>query len=101
LSDFEKPELKSKPAMPKPTGLTLINTLEFGLYEEKLAKVRCYNEHITNTSLNEMHGVHLMTHIKTAITKAFAKLYYGKVYRLDLPANVEENLLSPQMRPNS
>jgi len=32
-------------------------------------------------------------HIKTAITKAFAELYYSKVDILDLPANVEENLL--------
>jgi len=49
LSDFE---LKAEPAMPKPTGLELINSLEFGLYEENLAEVRHYNEHITNTSLN-------------------------------------------------
>jgi len=93
LSDFKKPNLKSKPAMPKPTGLDLINSLEFGLYEENLAEVRCYNEHITNTSLNEMRGAHLMTNIKTAITKAFAKLYYGKVNILDLLADVEENFL--------
>jgi len=93
LSDIEKPKLKAKPAMPKPTGLDLINNLEFGLYEEKLAQVRHYNDYVKNTSLNEMHSVHLMNHIKTAITKAFAKLYYSKVDMLDLPANVEENLL--------
>jgi len=93
LSDFEKPKLKAKPAMPEPTGLDLIDSLEFGLYEEMLAKVRRYNEDITNTSINEMHGVHLMNNIKTAITKAFAELYYGKVDMLDLPADVEENLL--------
>jgi len=34
-----------------------------------------------------------MTHIKRAITKAFAKLYYGKVNILDLPANVENFLV--------
>jgi len=79
--------------MPQPTGLNLIDSLEFGLYEEKLAEVRHYNEHITNTSLNEMRGVHLMANIKTAMIKAFAELYYGKVNMLDLPANVEENLL--------
>jgi len=93
LSDFKKPELKAEPAKPKPTGLDLIDSHEFGLYEEKLAEVRCYNEHITNTSLNEMRGVHLMTHIKTAITKDFAELYYGKVDMLDQPDDVEENLL--------
>jgi hypothetical protein len=93
LSDFEKPKLKAEPAKPKPTGLDLINSLEFGLYEEKLAKVRCYNDYITKTSLNEMHGVQLMNHIETAITKAFAKLYYSKVDILDLPANIEENML--------
>jgi len=93
LSDFEKPKLEAKLAMPEPTGLDLIDSLEFGLYEEKLAEVRCYNEYITNTSLNDMHGVHLMTHIKMAITKAFAELYYGKVNMLDIPANVEENFL--------
>jgi len=61
-------KLKAKPAMPEPTGLNLIDSLEFGLYEEKLAKVsRYHNEHITNTSINEMHGVHLMNNIKTAI----------------------------------
>jgi len=54
--------------MPEPTGLNLIDSLEFGLYEENLAEVRHYNEHITNTSLNEMPGVHLMNNIKTAIT---------------------------------
>jgi len=48
---------------------------------------------ITNTSLNEMCCVHLMTHVKTAITKAFAELYYGKVNMLDIPANIEENFL--------
>jgi len=93
LSDFEKPNLKAESAKPKPTGLDLINSLEFGLYEEKLAKVRCYNDYITNTSINEMSGVHLMNHIKTAITKVFAKLYYSKLDILDLAANVEENLL--------
>jgi len=93
LSDIEKPELKAEPAKPEPTGLDLIDSLEFGLYEEKLAKVRSYNDYITNTSINEMRGVHLMNHIKTAIAKAFAKLYYSKVDILDLPANVEENLL--------
>jgi len=82
--------------MPKPTGLNLIDSLEFGLYEENLAKVRRYNEHITNTSLNEMCSVHLMNNIKTSIIKAFAKLDYGKVNMLDLPSDV-----SPQIRPSS
>jgi len=79
LSDIEKPKLKAKPAKPEPTGLDLIDSLEFGLYEEKLTKVRHYNDYITKTSLNEMPGAQLMNHIKTAITKAFAKLYYSKV----------------------
>jgi len=56
LSDIEKPKLKAEPAMPEPTGLDLINSLEFGLYEEKLAKVRHYNDYVKNTSLNEMRG---------------------------------------------
>jgi len=34
-----------------------------------------------------------MTHIKVAITKAFAELYYGKVNKLDIPTNVKENFL--------
>jgi len=93
LSDFENPKLKAEPAMPEPTGLELIDNLEFGLYEEKLAKFKHYNEHITNTSLNDMSSVHLMNNIKTSITKAFAELYYGKVNMLDLPANVEEKFL--------
>jgi len=38
-----------------------------------------------------MRGVHLMNHIKIAITAAF--VYYGKVDILDLPADLEENLL--------
>jgi len=95
LSDIGKPKLKAKPAMPKPTGLNLVNSLEFSLYEEKLAKVRRYNDYITNTSLNEMHGVHLMNHIKTAITNAFAELYYSKLDMLNLPANVVILLLWP------
>jgi len=90
LSDIEKPELEAKPAKPKPTGLDLIDSLEFGLYEENLAKVRHYNDYITNTSINEIRGVHLRNHIKMAITTAFSKLYYSKV---GLPANVEDNLL--------
>jgi len=65
LSDIEKPKLKAEPAKPKTTGLNLIDSLEFGLYEEKLAQVRCYNDYITNTSINEMCGVQLMNHIKT------------------------------------
>jgi len=93
MSDLKKPELEAKPAKPEPTGLNFIDSLEFGLYEEKLTKVRRYNDYVTKTSLNEMRNVHLMNHIKIAITAAFAKLYYGKVDILDLPANVEENLL--------
>jgi len=45
LSDFEKPKLKAEPAKPEQTGLDLIDSLEFGLYEEKVAEVRCYNEY--------------------------------------------------------
>jgi len=93
LSDFEKPKLKAELAKPKPTGLDLIDCLEFGLYEEKLAEFRRYNDYVNNTSLNEMRSVHLTTHIKMAITKAFAELYYGKVNILDVPSNVEENFL--------
>jgi len=93
MSDIKKPKLKAKPAKPEPTGLDFIDSLEFGLYEENLAQVRRYNDYVTKTSLNEMRSVQLMNHIKTAITAAFAKLYYGKVDILDLPANVEENLL--------
>jgi len=92
MSDLKKPELETEPAKPEPTGLDLINSLEFGLYEENLAKVRRYNDYVTNTSLNEMHSVHLMNHIKIAIGTAFSKLYYSKFDILGLPANVEENL---------
>jgi len=48
---------------------------------------------VTKTSINEMRGVHLMKHIKMAITTAFSKLYYSKVDILGVPANVEDNLL--------
>jgi len=68
------PELLLPP--PMVIVIDLIDSLEFGLYEEKPAEVRHYNEYITNIRLNDMRGVHLMTHIKTAITKAFAELYY-------------------------
>jgi len=40
-----------------------------------------------------MHCVQLMNHIKIAIGVAFSKLYYSKGDILNLPANVEENLL--------
>jgi len=47
MSHIKKPELKAKPAKPKATGLDFINSLEFGLYEEKLVQVRRYNDYIT------------------------------------------------------
>jgi len=40
MADIKKPELKAEPAKPEPTGLNFIDSLEFGLYEENLAKVR-------------------------------------------------------------
>jgi len=99
MADIKKPKLKAKPAKPKATGLNFIDSLEFGLYEEKLAQVRRYNDYITKTSLNEMRCVQLMNHIKVAIRAAFSKfsstLYHpcSKGDILGLPANVEENLL--------
>jgi len=93
MSDIKKPKLKAKPAKPEPTGLNLIDSLEFGLYEEKLAKVRRCNYYVTKTSLNEMRGVQLMNHIKIAIGMAFSKLYCRKGDILGLPADVEDNLL--------
>jgi hypothetical protein len=52
LPIVEKPELDDEPAMPEPIGDELLNSLEFCLYEEKLAKVRHYNDYVTKTSLN-------------------------------------------------
>jgi len=80
MSHIKKPKLEAKPAKPEPTGLDFIDSLEFGLYEEKLAQVRCYNDYITKTSLNEMRCVQLMNHIKVAIRAAFSKLYFSKGY---------------------
>jgi len=93
MSHIRKPKLEAKPTKPKATGLNFINSLEFGLYEEKLAQVRRYNDYVTKTSLNEMCCVQLMNHIKIAIRVAFSKLYCSKGDILGLPANVEENLL--------
>jgi len=93
MADIKKAELEAKPAKPKATGLDFIDSLEFGLYEEKLAQVRHYNDYVTKTSVNEMHGTMLMNHIKIAIRVAFSKLYCSKGDILGLPANVEENLL--------
>jgi len=93
MSHIRKPKLEAKPTKPKATGLNFINSLEFGLYEEKLAQVRRYNDYVTKTSLNEMCCVQLMNHIKIAIGVAFSKLYCSKGDILGLPANVEENLL--------
>jgi len=78
MSDIKKPKLKAKPAKPEPTGLDFIDSLEFGLYEENLAKVRRYNDYVTKTSLNEMRCAVLMNHIKIAIGTVFPKLYYSK-----------------------
>jgi len=93
MADIKKPELKAEPTKPEATGLDFIDSLEFGLYEEKLAQVRRYNDYVTKTSLNEMRCVQLMNHIKVAIGVAFSKLYFSKGDILGLPANVEENLL--------
>jgi len=93
MSHIKKPKLEAKPVKPEATGLDFIDSLEFGLYEEKLAQVRRYNDYITKTSLNEMSCVQLMNHIKIAIRVAFSKLYCSKGDILNLPANVEENLL--------
>jgi len=93
MSHIKKPELKAEPAKPEPTGLDFIDSLEFGLYEEKLAQVRLYNDYVTKTSLNEMPSTMLMNHIKVAIRAAFSKLYCSKGDILGLPADVEENLL--------
>jgi len=93
MADIKKPKLEAKPAKPEPTGLDFIDSLEFGLYEEKLAQVRRYNDYVTKTSLNEMRCTMLMNHIKVVIGVAFSKLYFSKGDILGLPANVEENLL--------
>jgi len=74
LPNFENPELEAKPVKPKPTGLELIDSLELGLYEEKLAEFRHYNDYVTKTSLNMWHGVHLMDQLKQAIKKTFFQL---------------------------
>jgi len=60
MADIKKPKLKAEPAKPKATGLNFIDSLEFGLYEEKLAQVRRYNDYVTKTSLNEMRCVQLI-----------------------------------------
>jgi len=51
MADIKKPELEAKPTKPEPTGLDFIDSLEFGIYEEKLAEVRRYNDYVTKTSL--------------------------------------------------
>jgi len=84
MPNFEKPKLEAKPTKPKPkpTGLELIDDLEVGLYEEKLAEVRHYNDHIKNTSLNMCCSVCIMSHFNLAIKKAFANFYSSKVDHL-------------------
>jgi len=93
MPDFEKPKLDAEPAKPKPTGLNLIDDLELGLYEEKLAEVRHYNDYVNNTSLNMWRGVHIMTHINMAIKKAFEDFYSGRIDPLFDIHDMYENFL--------
>jgi len=79
LSNLEKPELEAKPVRPKPTSLELIDSLELGFYEEKLAETRNYNENVTKTSLNVWSGVHMMSHLNWAIKKTFANFYCSNI----------------------
>jgi len=76
---LEKPELEAKPAEPEPTSPNLIDSLEFGLYEEKPAEVRHYNDYVNDTSLNMWCGFHMMSHLNLAIKKTFSNFYCGKV----------------------
>jgi len=92
MADIKKPKLEAEPAKPEATGLDFIDSLEFGLYEEKLAEVRRYNDYVTKTSLNEMRCTLLMNHIKVAIGAAFSRLYFSKGVPVN-PTFVEENLL--------
>jgi len=92
MADIKKPELEAKPAKPEATGLNFIDSLEFGIYGEKLAEVRHYNDYVTKTSLNEMRCALLMNHIKVAIGVAFSRLYFSKGVPVS-PEFVEENLL--------
>jgi len=93
LPNYEKPELEAEPIKPEPTGIELIDHLELGLYEEKLAEVRHYNDYVTKTSLNMWHGVHLMSHLKWAIKKALVNLYHGTAKISDIVASVDDYLL--------
>jgi len=72
---------------PQPTHIFIV-VFSFTNYIKRVGKTKDRSE-----ELNEMHGALLMNHIKMAITTSFAKLYYGKVDILDLPADLEENLL--------
>jgi len=92
MADIKKPELEAKPAKPEATDLDFIDSLEFGLYEEKLAQVRRYNDYVTKTSLNEICCALLMNHIKVAIGAAFSKLYFSKGVPVS-PVNVENPLV--------
>jgi len=93
MPNFEKPELDAEPAKPKPTGLNLIGDLELGLYEEKLAKVRRYNDYVNNTSLNMWCGVHIMTHLNVAIKKAFADFFSSRIDPLFNIHDMDKNFL--------
>jgi len=79
MTKFEKPKLKAKPAKPEPTGLELIDNLELGLYEENLAKVRCYNDYVNNTSLNMWRSFHITSHLiyKLSIIVFAPEVYNG------------------------
>jgi len=92
LPNFEKPALEAKPVKPEPTGLGLLDRLELGLYEEKLAEVRQYNDFVNKTSVNMCHGYHLMDHLKEAIRKTACTFYYTKATILNIH-DLDENLL--------
>jgi len=55
LPNFEKPKLEAEQARHKSSGLELIDSLEFDLYEEKLAEVRHYNDYVINTKMLSVH----------------------------------------------
>jgi len=56
LPAYKKPKLEAKPIKPDPTGDELLDFYEAALYEEKLAKVRQYNDYMNKTSLNMWRG---------------------------------------------
>jgi len=94
LPDYKKPKLEAEPIKPKPTTDELIDFYQAALYEEKLTKVRQYNDYMNKTSLNMWSGFFNRWQAKKAQLKKINKGNKISYSSPEGPVGTTESVLS-------